>query len=116
MAKKTFSPAHPGVTLSEDFLKPLALTGNRLAIDLHVPSSRINDIIHGRRGITAETALRLARYFGTSAVFWVNLQTQYDLAIAQDESSISIEQEVRPRERREVSTSSKRPRTRKRSA
>jgi addiction module HigA family antidote len=109
MASTTFPPVHPGVTLKEDFLAPLELSGSRLAMDLHVPPSRINDILHGRRGITAETALRIARYFGTSATFWMNLQAQYDLAAAEDESSKIIEREVRPRE-----TSSKRPRLRKR--
>ena len=98
MANKTFPPVHPGVTLEEDFLEPLGLSEKRLAMDLHVPPSRINDILRGRRGITAETALRIARYFGTSATFWLNLQAQYDLALAEDESSRIIEREVRPRE------------------
>lgn len=112
MASTTFSPVHPGVTLEEDFLAPLELSGTRLAMDLHVPPSRINDILHGRRGITAETALRIARYFGTSATFWMNLQAQYDLAAAEDKSAKIIEREVRPREQRE--TSPKPARARKR--
>ena len=112
MARSTFPPIHPGVTLEEDFLKPLDLSGTRLALDLHVPPSRINDILHARRGITAETALRFARYFGTSATFWVNLQMQYDLAIAEDASSNVIEREVQPREKRKPS--SKRAHARKR--
>ena len=102
MASTTFPPVHPGVTLEEDFLKPLELSGTRLAMDLHVPPSRINDILHGRRGITAETALRIARYFGMSATFWMNLQAQFDLATAEDRSSKIIEREVRPREQRET--------------
>lgn len=104
MTSKAFAPVHPGVTLEEDFLKPLELSGTRLAIDLHVPPSRINDILHGRRGITAETALRLARYFGMSAEFWISLQSQYDLAMAEDESLKIIEREVHPRRQREAST------------
>jgi addiction module HigA family antidote len=114
MARNTFPPVHPGVTLEEDFLKPLNLSGTRLAIDLHVPPSRINDILHARRGITAETALRIARYFGTSAAFWMNLQMQYDLAIAEDASSNVIEREVHPRGTHE--SSPKRARARKRPA
>jgi addiction module HigA family antidote len=111
MASKKFSPVHPGITLNEDFLKPLGVSGSRLAMDLHVPPSRINDILHGRRGISAESALRIARYFGTSATFWTNLQAQYDLAAAEDESSSIIEREVRPREKLEAA--SKRPHVRK---
>ena len=71
--RKTMPPVHPGETLLEDFLKPLGLTAKRLAIDLKVPVTRINDFARGKRAITADTALRLARYFGTSAQFWMNL-------------------------------------------
>ena len=72
-------PVHPGEVLREEFLKPLNLSANGLAIDLHVPAPRINDIVREKRGITADTALRLARYFGTSAEFWLGLQDDYDL-------------------------------------
>src|SRR5438128_1710943 len=82
---KTMPPIHPGETLREDFLKPLGLTANRLAIELQVPVTRVNDIVRGRRAITADTALRLARYFGTTPQFWMNLQANYDLELAQDQ-------------------------------
>ena len=81
---KTMPPIHPGETLWEDFLKPLGLTANRLATELFVPATRINDIVRGRRAITADTALRLARYFGTTAQLWINLQSNYDLELAKD--------------------------------
>jgi addiction module HigA family antidote len=81
---KTMPPIHPGETLREDFLKPLGLTANRLASELFVPVTRVNDIVRGRRAITADTALRLARYFGTTPQFWINLQSNYDLELAQD--------------------------------
>ena len=90
-------PIHPGETLREDFLKPLGLSASRLAIELHVPVTRISEIIHGRRSITAGTALRLARYFGTSAQFWVNLQANYDLEATQDALGDQIRSEVKPR-------------------
>jgi len=77
-------PIPPGETLQEDFLVPLNLSVNRLALDLRMPVARLNDIVHGRRAITAYTALRLARYFGTSPQFWKNLQGYYDLEVAQD--------------------------------
>ncbi|MCX6733695.1 MAG: HigA family addiction module antitoxin [Candidatus Peregrinibacteria bacterium] len=72
-------PIHPGEILHEEFLKPLKISQYRLAIDVHVPPRRINEIIHGERGISANTALRLAKYFGNSAEFWLNLQTRYEL-------------------------------------
>jgi len=78
---KTMPPVHPGETLREDFLKPLGLTVNRLATELAVPVTRINDIIRGRSSITADTALLLARHFGTTPQFWVNLQSNYDLEL-----------------------------------
>ena len=98
MAKKEklLPPVHPGEILREDFLKPLDLSMNRLAIDLHVPVTRIAEIVHERRGISPDTALRLARYFNTSARFWINLQAAYDLDVAQDEIAQEIEREVRP--------------------
>lgn len=89
-------PIHPGVTLREDFLQPLGLTANRLAIALRVPAARIGEIVHGRRGITADTALRLARYFGTSPQFWINLQSNYDLEVAEDVVGKRIADEIKP--------------------
>jgi len=94
--KKTMPPIHPGVTLREDFLQPLGLTANRLAIELRVPAARIGEIVHGRRGITADTALRLARYFGTSPQFWINLQSNYDLEVAEDVVGKRIAEEIKP--------------------
>jgi antitoxin HigA-1 len=90
------SPIHPGEILRADFMESLHLSMNRLALDLHVPVTRIAEIVHERRGITPDTALRLARYFNTSAAFWMNLQTAYDLEIAADKLSRSIEREVHP--------------------
>jgi addiction module HigA family antidote len=95
---KTMPPIHPGETLREDFLKPLGLTANRLAAELFVPGTRINDIVRGRRAITADTALRLARYFGTTPQFWINLQSNYDLELAQDARGSEIFGRVRPPE------------------
>jgi antitoxin HigA-1 len=89
-------PPHPGETLLEDFMKPLGLTANRVATDLRVPATRIGEILHGRRSISAETALRLGRYFGTSPQFWMNLQALYDLASAEDASGATIVHDVRP--------------------
>ena len=91
-------PVHPGETLREDFLEPLGLSAHRLALDLRVPATRISEIVHGRRSITADTALRLARYFGMSAQFWMNLQSNYDLEAAQDASGDQIQSEVNPRQ------------------
>ena len=97
MAKrKKLAPIHPGEILLEEFLKPLGITMNRLAMDLHVPVTRIGDIVHGRRGITSDTALRLARYFGTTPEFWMNAQAAYDLESAEDALLDRIEQEIRP--------------------
>jgi addiction module HigA family antidote len=90
-------PIHPGETLREDFMKPLGLSANRLGLELHVPVTRVNDIIRGRRAITADTALRLARYFGTSPQFWINLQANYDLEAAQDKLGEQVREQVRPR-------------------
>ena len=94
--EKRLPPIHPGEILREDFLLPLGLSMNRLALDLRVPVTRIAEIVRERRGITPDTALRLARYFNTSARFWLNLQTGYDLEIAEDESGQSIDREVSP--------------------
>lgn len=98
MAKKTktIPPIHPGETLREDFLIPLELTASRLAIELQVPVTRVNDIVRGRRAITADTALRLARYFGTTPQFWMNLQANYDLELARDDRGREIEDRIRP--------------------
>ena len=79
MKKSLLPPVHPGEILREDFMKPLGLTINRLALELRVPATRIGEIVHERRRISADTALRLARYFGTSEHFWLNLQSHFDL-------------------------------------
>ena len=101
--KKKLAPIHPGEILREEYLKPLALSMNRLALDLRVPVTRIAEIVHQRRGITTDTAMRLARYFDTTARFWMNLQAAYDLEIAEDELSEQIRDEVRPAGKRELS-------------
>jgi addiction module HigA family antidote len=95
-AQKLLPPIHPGEILRADFMEPFSLSMNRLALDLRVPVTRIAEIVHERRGITPDTALRLARYFDTSAAFWLNLQSAYDLEVAQDKLSRLIEREVRP--------------------
>ncbi len=94
--RKLLPPIHPGEILREDFMVPLGLSMNKLALDLHVPVTRIAEIVHQRRGITPDTALRLGRYFNTSARFWLNAQAAYDLEIAQDELQRAIERDVRP--------------------
>jgi len=95
MAKK-LKPVHPGEILSEDFMKPYRLSMNKLALDLRVPVTRIADIVAERRGISPDTALRLGRYFKTTPRFWLNLQTKYDLEVAEDENLAKIERDVRP--------------------
>ena len=97
--KREIAPVHPGEILSEEFLKPLGLRMNQLALALRVPANRINAIVAGERGITADTALRLGRYFGTSAQFWINLQARFDLESTKDKLAAKIEREVQPRER-----------------
>ena len=97
MAKK-LKPVHPGEILHEEFMKPLALSMNKLALDLRVPVTRIADIVNERRGITADTALRLARYFTNTPAFWMNLQTRYDLEVAEDELAAKVERDVQPLE------------------
>jgi len=84
LKKIKLQPVHPGEVLSEEFLKPMGLSQNRLALDISVPPRRINEIVLGKRSITADTALRLARYFGNSPQFWLGLQREYDLDIAED--------------------------------
>jgi len=97
MAKSKKLPLiHPGEILREDFMVPLGLSMNRLSLDLHVPVTRIAEIVHGRRAVTPDTALRLARYFNTTARFWINLQSAYDLEVAEDELAPKIAQHVRP--------------------
>ena len=95
MAVKRIPPVHPGEVLFEEFLKPLEISQNRLGTDLGVSPRRINEIIHAKRSITADTALRLARYFGNSAEFWLGLQMDYDLDVAEDRLSGRIREEVR---------------------
>lgn len=80
----TISPIHPGEVLLDEFLEPLGVTQHRLAISIGVPPRRINEVVHGKRRITADTALRLARYFGTTDRFWLNLQTRFDLEVQKD--------------------------------
>jgi addiction module HigA family antidote len=94
--RKTMPPIHPGKTLREDFLEPLGLTAHRLALELQVPSTRVNDIVRGKRAISADTALRLGRYFATSPQFWMNLQANYDLEVAQDAQGTEIAERIRP--------------------
>jgi antitoxin HigA-1 len=94
---KKLPPIHPGEILLEEFLKPLAITMNRLAEELHVPANRITQIVEGRRSITGETALRLARYFGTSPEFWLGMQKDYDLQVARDEFEAEVERQIQPR-------------------
>jgi addiction module HigA family antidote len=95
MAKK-LRPVHPGEILLEEFMKPLGLSMNRMAMDLRVPVTRIADIVHERRGITADTALRFARYFKNSPTFWMNLQTRFDLEIAEDRIAAKVQRDVQP--------------------
>jgi antitoxin HigA-1 len=89
-------PIRPGEILLEEFMKPLRLSANRLAMDLHVPGTRIHAIVNGKRDITPDTAMRLARYFGTTVEVWMNLQMRYDLEKAEDENRERIDREVLP--------------------
>ena len=91
-------PVHPGEVLLEDFMKPLGITHYRLAQDLGVPALRISQIVHGKRAVTPDTALRLARYFGTSASVWMRLQARYDLEVAEAELAQRVAQEVKVRQ------------------
>ena len=94
MDNEKLNPVHPGEVLLEEFLKPMELSQNRLALDIRVPARRINEIVHGKRRVTADTALRLARYFGMSPQFWLGLQMDYDLDVASDHLSDRLEKEV----------------------
>jgi antitoxin HigA-1 len=95
MANRKLTPIHPGEVLALDFLEPLGLSQYRLAKDISVPARRINEIVHGVRAISADTALRLARYFGTTDRFWLNLQARYDLEVERDRLGSKLEKEVR---------------------
>lgn len=97
MLKNGMRPVHPGEILREDFLVPLGMSANALAQALHVPAPRINDIVRERRGVSADTAMRLARYFGGDARSWLNLQAAYDLRVAEIENARRIEKEVMPK-------------------
>ena len=94
MAKKKLSPIHPGEILEEEFLKPMGVSQYRVAKDISVPPRRINEIIHKKRSITADTALRLGRFFGIPPQFWLNIQSRYDLEITEDLLSDRLEKEV----------------------
>jgi len=94
MLDKKFKPVHPGEILLEEFLVPMGISQYRLAKDISVPARRINEIVHGQRSITADTALRLSRYFGVSERFWLNLQARYDLEVEKDRLEGRLEREV----------------------
>ena len=94
---KRLTPVHPGEVLREDYLQPLGLSMNGLAMELRIPVTRVSEIVHERRGISADTALRLGRYFKTSPEFWMNLQSYYDLEVAKDKFLPKIEAEVKRR-------------------
>jgi addiction module HigA family antidote len=94
MAKTILAPVHPGEVLLEEFLEPMGISQYRLAKDISVPPRRINEIVHGKRSVTADTALRLARYFGTSDRFWLNLQASYDLDVEREKLGDRLEAEV----------------------
>jgi addiction module HigA family antidote len=95
MSKREIGPIHPGEILLEEFLKPMGLSQYRLAKDINVDPRRINEIVLGKRSITADTALRLARYFGSSERFWLNLQTRYDLEVQKDQLGDRLHEEVK---------------------
>jgi len=97
MTRKLLLPIHPGEILLEEFLLPLGVSQYRLAKDICVPARRINEIVHGKRAISADTALRLSRYFGMSDRFWINLQSRYDIEMEKDLLAGRLDREVRPR-------------------
>ena len=96
MAKRDFDPIHPGEILLEEFLRPMNISQYRLAKDISVPQRRIGEIVQGKRSITADTALRLGRFFGMEAQFWMNLQSRYDLLRAETELAKRLDREVTP--------------------
>jgi addiction module HigA family antidote len=96
MKKRDFPPIHPGEILVKEFLEPLGISQYRLAKDIGVTPRRINEIAHGRRAISADTALRLSQFFGMEAQFWLNLQSRYDMEVARDQLQDKIKKEVRP--------------------
>ena len=96
MNTKKIDPIHPGEILFEEFLKPMSLSQNRLAMDIRVPARRINEIVHGKRRISADTALRLGRYFKNSPQFWLGLQMDYDLDVAEDKLNDRLDREIQP--------------------
>jgi len=95
MTSRKMAPLHPGEILLEEFLKPMNLSQNKLALDIRVPARRINEIVHGKRRITADTALRLAKYFKMSPQFWLGLQMDYDIDVAGDQLADHLDQEIR---------------------
>jgi len=95
MREEKIKPVHPGEVLFEEFLKPMGISQNKLALDIRVPPRRINEIVHGKRRISADTALRLARYFGISPQFWLGLQMDYDLDIEEDRLGERLQHDVR---------------------
>ncbi len=97
MSTEYLDPIHPGEILREEFMVPLGLSANALALALRVPATRIGEIVRGRRSITPETALRLGRYFGTSADLWLGLQSEYDLRVTAHQLGTQVEAEVQPR-------------------
>ena len=97
MAKRDIAPIHPGEILKEEFLDPLEISQYRLAKSIGVTPRRVNEIVHGRRAITADTALRFGRYFGMEAEFWLNLQVHYDMEVAEEALGDRLDREVQPR-------------------
>lgn len=94
--KERLSPIHPGEILLEEFLEPTGISQYRLAKDISVPARRINEIVHGKRSISADTALRLSRFFGMSEMFWINLQAHYDVQVQKDSLGLRLAEEVEP--------------------
>ena len=95
--KDRLPPIHPGEILREEFLAPLGLSSHQLALALRVPATRLNDVVNQKRGITADAALRLSRYFGTTSSFWMNLQSSWELEVAEDRLGAAVERDVQPR-------------------
>ncbi len=104
MTEKKFDPIHPGEILMKEFLKPLGITQYRVAKDIHVSPRRINEIVHGKRSISPDTALRLSKFFGLSERFWMNLQTRYDLEIEKDRLGSVLEHDIKVFEPTKVAT------------